>query len=158
VHRDTLETRGGRPEAQLAQRLSAMLLAMADARVVLVKLADRLQHMRGMTALSAGAAAAAAGEALDVFAPLANRLGVWSIKAELEDLAFQARAPHPLHRNLLPRERNSSTEAVASSLVGLRLRATCLQPQLPACCRFARCSLCCCVGSCARKRAVLRCC
>ena len=87
-----LEARGGRCEAQLAQRLSVMLLAMADARAVLVKLADRLQHMRSLTAMSAGAATAAAGEALDVFAPLANRLGVWSIKAELEDLAFQARA------------------------------------------------------------------
>ena len=68
-----------------------MLLAMADARAVLVKLADRLQHMRGLAAGSAAADATAAGEALDVFAPLANRLGVWSIKAELEDLAFQAR-------------------------------------------------------------------
>ena len=91
MHRDALETRGGRLEAQLAQRLPVMLLAMADARAVLVKLADRLQHMRGLAAGSAAAAAAAAGEALDVFAPLANRLGVWSIKAELEDLAFQAR-------------------------------------------------------------------
>ena len=91
VHRDALESRGGRLEAQLAQRLPVMLLAMADARAVLVKLADRVQHMRGLAAGSAAAAATAAGEALDVFAPLANRLGVWSIKAELEDLAFQAR-------------------------------------------------------------------
>ena len=91
MHRDALETRGGRLEGQLAQRLPVMLLAMADARAVLVKLADRLQHMRGLAAGSAAAAATAAGEALDVFAPLANRLGVWSIKAELEDLAFQAR-------------------------------------------------------------------
>ena len=91
MHRDTLEARGGRVEGELAHRLSVMLLAMADARAVLVKLADRLQQMRSLAGGSAATAAIAAGEALDVFAPLANRLGVWSIKAELEDLAFQAR-------------------------------------------------------------------
>jgi GTP pyrophosphokinase len=53
-------------------------------------LADRLQQLR-----SQPADRTAAREALDVFAPLANRLGVWSIKAELEDLAFKVLCPRP---------------------------------------------------------------
>jgi hypothetical protein len=69
--------------------LRAMLLAMADVRVVLIKLADRLHNMRTVGALSPAAAARVAAETLDVFCPLANRLGVWSVKAELEDACFQ---------------------------------------------------------------------
>ena len=74
-----------------------MLLAMADVRTVLVKLAERLQHLKATARGGADAAAqepgspalVAAREAIELFAPLANRLGVWSVKAELEDLAFQ---------------------------------------------------------------------
>jgi hypothetical protein len=69
--------------------LRAMLLAMADVRVVLIKLADRLHNMRTVGALPPAAAARVAAETLDVFCPLANRLGVWSVKAELEDACFR---------------------------------------------------------------------
>jgi len=75
------------------QRLRAMLLSMADVRVVLVKLAERLHTMRTISLLAPEEQRCLAKEALQVFAPLANRLGVWGLKAELEDLAF--RTLHP---------------------------------------------------------------
>ena len=85
-----MESQGHINESQHQQFLS-MLLAMEDVPAVLIVLADRLQQLRSQPGDKT-----AAREALDVFAPLANRLGVWSIKAELEDLAFKvlAAAPH----------------------------------------------------------------
>ena len=70
-----------------------MLLAMADVRVVLIVLAARLHHLRGLTKRRPAGSprSALADETLRVFAPLANRLGVWSLKAEMEDLCFQVR-------------------------------------------------------------------
>lgn len=82
-----LDSRGRSKDPKFAQEFTSLLLAMADVRAVLVKLADRLHNLR--TALPGPSREAAAHEALDIFAPLANRLGVWSIKAEMEDLAFQ---------------------------------------------------------------------
>jgi len=74
-------------------KLTRMLLAMADVRVVLIVLAARLHHLRGLTKRRPGGSpgSALADETLRVFAPLANRLGVWSLKAEMEDLCFQVR-------------------------------------------------------------------
>ncbi len=89
----------GGPEERAAQaeRLRKMLLAMVeDIRVVLVKLAERTQALRYLMtggAESADARQRAAREVLDLFAPLANRLGVWQIKWELEDLSLRALEP-----------------------------------------------------------------
>ena len=65
-----------------------MLLAMADVRAVLVNLSARLHQLRSLAA-SGSDGRALAEETLRVFAPLANRLGVWTLKAEMEDLCFQ---------------------------------------------------------------------
>src|SRR5690606_40498095 len=79
--------------------LRKMLLAMVeDIRVVLVRLASRTQTLRFYTDLSGDARVDVARESLDIYAPLANRLGVWQIKWELEDLSFRFIEPETYKR------------------------------------------------------------
>jgi len=81
-------------DGQHAENLRRMLLAMAeDLRVVFIKLADRLHNMRTLGALPAGRRKRIARETLDIFAPLADRVGMWEIKWQLEDLAFHYLEP-----------------------------------------------------------------
>ena len=77
-----------------AASLQKMLVAMArDVRVVLIKLADRLHNMRTLKAHTPARRMAIAQETLDIYAPLAHRLGMWDMKWQLEDLAFHHLQP-----------------------------------------------------------------
>ena len=80
--------------AAQAERLRKMLLAMVDdIRIVLIKLAERVQTLRFLANGHGDSRAATAKEVLELFAPLANRLGVWQFKWELEDLSLRVLEP-----------------------------------------------------------------
>ncbi len=81
-------------EVRQAESVRKMLLAMVDdIRVILVKLADRTHNMRTLGCLSPEKQARIAQETIDIYAPIAHRLGMGKIRAELEDLSFQYLEP-----------------------------------------------------------------
>ena len=85
-------------EEQQVEDYRKMFLAMGkDIRVILIKLADRLHNMRTLKHLSRERQIANAKETMDLYAPLANRLGVYSLKWELEDLSFKYLYPEEYH-------------------------------------------------------------
>ncbi len=85
------EEKGRQPQAEILRK---MLLAMVeDIRVVLIRLASRTQTLRVLARAPEATRRELARETLDIYAPLANRLGVWQLKWELEDLSFQFLEP-----------------------------------------------------------------
>src|SRR3989344_344130 len=101
-------------DAEQVERIRKMLLAFSrDLRVVLLRLASRLQTLRHYAERKLPCPKALARESLQIFAPLANRLGIWQIKWELEDLSFRFLQPDTyrtiakaLHEKRLERERH----------------------------------------------------
>ncbi|MGD8312895.1 MAG: GTP diphosphokinase [Gammaproteobacteria bacterium] len=104
-----------------AESLRKLLLAMAeDVRVVLIKLADRLHNMRTLQHLDADRQRRIARETMDIYAPLANRLGIWQVKWELEDLSLRYLEPaayQELARQL--NEKRADRERYIQHVIGI---------------------------------------
>jgi GTP pyrophosphokinase len=112
-----------------SETLRKTFLAMGeDVRVVLIKLADRLHNMRTLSYMAEENRRRIAKETLDIFAPLANRLGIWHMKWELEDLAFHHYNPEKYNEisqqlnNEQQLQRQSEIEEIKSSLSKLLSR------------------------------------
>ena len=111
-----------RDEAQ-AENFRKMMVAMAtDIRVILIKLADRLHNMRTLGAMSKQKQLDKARETLDIYAPIAHRLGIHAIKWELEDLAFATLHPRKYQEikglvNQQREEREDYVKAASSSVI-----------------------------------------
>jgi GTP pyrophosphokinase len=106
------------------ENLRKMFLAMArDIRVIIIKLADRLHNMRTLASLPPAKQQAIAQETLEIYAPIAHRLGIWRVKWDLEDLALRFLDPDA-YRDIAERvakKRNEREAAVAQAIDDLKV-------------------------------------
>jgi guanosine-3',5'-bis(diphosphate) 3'-pyrophosphohydrolase len=112
-------------EHEQAENVRKMIVAMAgDIRVLLIKLADRLHNMRTLSALAPVKQRANATETLEIYAPLAHRLGVEQVKWELEDLSFKTLHPGPYHEiaSLVEKRRGERQQYIEGVLQAGRTR------------------------------------
>ena len=112
-------------EHEQAENVRKMIVAMAgDIRVLLIKLADRLHNMRTLSALPPDKQRRIATATLEIYAPLAHRLGVQQVKWELEDLSFKALHPGPYREiaSLVEKRRGERLQYVEGVLQAARTR------------------------------------
>jgi GTP pyrophosphokinase len=112
-------------EQEQAENVRKMIVAMAgDIRVLLIKLADRLHNMRTLTALPPDKQRRIATQTLEIYAPLAHRLGVQQVKWELEDLSFKTLHPGPYREiaSLVEKRRGERQQYVDGVLESARTR------------------------------------
>ena len=112
-------------EQEQAENVRKMIVAMAgDIRVLLIKLADRLHNMRTLSALPPDKQRRIATATLEIYAPLAHRLGVQQVKWELEDLSFKTLHPGPYREiaSLVDRRRGERQQYVEGVLQAARTR------------------------------------
>jgi len=121
-------------DLQELESLRKLLLAMVqdDVRVIFIKLADRLHNMRTLGSLTPESQLRMARETLEIFAPVANRLGIWVWKAELEDLSFRYLNPpmfHELERLLIAHQEERAAQVAEHIAI---LQAALTKEEIPA--------------------------
>ena len=111
-------------EAQ-AENFRKMIMAMTnDIRVILIKLADRTHNMRTISALRPNKRRRIAKETLEIFAPIANRLGISNIKNELQELGFEATYPmrYRVLKEAINKAKNNRKEIISSIIKDIKGR------------------------------------